>query len=159
MWFLPLMLGTLHIHQSFFPCIHGDIEQLSQYVHFQMTELMNWRGGCSAAAEVRGSQSYSILAVKTLAKTAALHFSFPSPLHSPSFLILANVPSHLPQFPSLLSSSPRLPQRVILSPPTAISPFVLGLVPLFFFFFSKTQLSLHIVSTMDLHLPDRQTDR
>lgn len=66
------MFDTLHIHQSIHPCIHGDIEQLSQYVHFQMTELMNWRAGCSDGTEVKGSQCYSALAAKTFTSPSSL---------------------------------------------------------------------------------------
>lgn len=61
----------------------------------------------------------------------------PSPPHSlsspsilPLLLILSNVPSHLPQFPSLLLFlSPHSPLRVILAPPTPIVPSTLYLSP------------------------------
>lgn len=114
------MFDALHIHQSIHPCIHGDIEQLSQYVHFQMTELMNWRAGCSDGTEVKGSQCYSVLAAKTFTSPSSLLASIlPLFLFSQTFQVTSLNFS--------LRSSPfhHFPSRVILilPPPPPRHPF------------------------------------
>lgn len=68
---------------TFYPCNHSDTEQLSQYLNFQITELMNWRGGCSNGIAIKGSQHWSIVGQQTFADICP---SFILPPFSPLFL-------------------------------------------------------------------------